>query len=48
MGPAAHEVMSQTTRDNNIQGVPKKWCTFENAGIRNGKQVETLFFTRIK
>ena len=24
-----------------IQGVPKKWCTFENAVIRNGKQLET-------
>ena len=23
-----------------IQGVPKKWCTFENAVIRSGKQVE--------
>ena len=23
-----------------IQGVPKKWCTFVNAVIRSGKQVE--------
>ena len=30
------------------QGVPKKWCTFENAVIRNGKQLETCFFARLR
>ena len=31
-----------------IQGVPKKWYTFENAVIRNGKQVMTLFLYTTK
>ena len=28
----------------NYRVFQKKWCTFENAVIRNGKQIETLFF----